>query len=82
MRKLGMLLAVAMLAFGVSGTANAALLNYHGTLTLELGTLPSIPAIGQRRRDREQLGRARPPGQHAAQGEPDGHRATRTCSSR
>ena len=47
MRKLGMLLAVAMLAFGVSGTANAALLHYHGTLILELGTLPSIPAIGQ-----------------------------------
>ncbi len=46
MRKLGMLLAVAMLAFGVSGTANAALLNYDGTLILELGTLPSIPAIG------------------------------------
>jgi hypothetical protein len=46
MRKLGMLLAVAMLAVGVSGTANAALLNYSGTLVLELGTLPSIPAIG------------------------------------
>jgi hypothetical protein len=46
MRKLGMLLAVAMLAFGVSGTANAALLHYNGTLTLELGTLPSIPALG------------------------------------
>jgi hypothetical protein len=42
-----MLLAVAMLAFGVSGTANAALLHYHGTLTLELGTLPSIPAVGR-----------------------------------
>jgi len=47
MRKLGMLLAVAMLAFGVTGTANAALLHYHGTLLLELGTLPSIPAIGK-----------------------------------
>lgn len=47
MRKLGMLLAVAMLAFGVQGTANAALLHYHGTLILELGTLPSIPAIGR-----------------------------------
>jgi len=47
MRKLGMLLAVAMLVFGVSGTANATLKHYHGTLTLELGTLPSIPAVGR-----------------------------------
>jgi hypothetical protein len=47
MRKLVMLLAVAMLAFGVTGTASANLLHYHGTLILELGTLPSIPAIGR-----------------------------------
>ena len=45
MRKLGMLLAVAMLAFGT--TANASLLHYNGTLNLELGTLPSIPAAGR-----------------------------------
>jgi hypothetical protein len=42
-----MLLAVAMLAIGVTGTANASRLHYDGTLTLELGTLPSIPAIGK-----------------------------------
>jgi len=47
MRKLGMLLAVAMLAFGVTSTASASVLHYHGTLILELGTLPSIPAVGR-----------------------------------
>jgi hypothetical protein len=47
MRKLVMLGAAALLAFGVTGTASAAPLHYDGTLTLELGTLPSIPAIGQ-----------------------------------
>jgi hypothetical protein len=41
-----MLLAVAMLAFGGPVTANAAVLHYDGTLVLELGTLPSIPALG------------------------------------
>jgi hypothetical protein len=41
-----MLLAVAMLAFGGPVTANAAVLHYDGTLLLELGTLPSIPALG------------------------------------
>jgi hypothetical protein len=35
-----------MLAFGVTGTANAAPLNWDGTLILELGTLPAIPATG------------------------------------
>lgn len=47
MRKLGILLAVAMLAFGGSSTASAAVLHYNGTLNLELGTLPSIPATGR-----------------------------------
>jgi len=46
MRKLVMLSAVAMLAFGVTGTASASPLNYNGTLVLELGTLPAIPATG------------------------------------
>jgi len=46
MRKLVMLSAVAMLAFGVTGKASAAPINYEGTLILELGTLPAIPAIG------------------------------------
>jgi len=46
MRKLVMLSAAAMLAFGVTGTANAAPLNWNGTLILELGTLPAIPATG------------------------------------
>jgi hypothetical protein len=46
MRKLVMLGAVAMLAFGVTGTASAAPLNWDGTLLLELGTLPAIPATG------------------------------------
>jgi len=46
MRKLVMLSAVAMLAFGVTGTASASPLNYEGTLVLELGTLPAIPATG------------------------------------
>jgi hypothetical protein len=46
MRKLVMLSAVAMLAFGVTGRASASPLNYEGTLLLELGTLPAIPAIG------------------------------------
>jgi hypothetical protein len=41
-----MLLAVAMLALGGPVTANAAVLHYDGTLLLELGTLPSIPALG------------------------------------
>jgi hypothetical protein len=47
MRKLGMLLAVTMLVFGVTGTASASRLHYNGTLNLELGTLPSIPASGR-----------------------------------
>src|SRR5262245_31517657 len=47
MRKLGMLLAVTMLVFGVTGTASASKLHYNGTLNLELGTLPSIPAAGR-----------------------------------
>jgi hypothetical protein len=46
MRKLVMLGAVAMLAFGVAGTASAVPLNWDGTLILELGTLPAIPATG------------------------------------
>jgi len=46
MRKLVMLSAAAMLAFGVTGTASAAPLNWSGTLILELGTLPAIPATG------------------------------------
>ena len=46
MRKLVMLSAAAMLAFGVTGPANAALLSWEGTLILELGTLPQIPATG------------------------------------
>ena len=46
MRKLVMLGAVAMLAFGVTGTASASPLNWDGTLLLELGTLPAIPATG------------------------------------
>jgi len=46
MRKLVMLSAAAMLAFGVTGTSNAAPLNWNGTLFLELGTLPPIPATG------------------------------------
>jgi hypothetical protein len=46
MRKLVMLGAVAMLAFGVTGTASASPLNWDGTLILELGTLPAIPATG------------------------------------
>jgi hypothetical protein len=46
MRKLVMLSAAALLAFGVTGSANAAPLHYDGTLILELGTLPSIPATG------------------------------------
>jgi hypothetical protein len=46
MRKLVMLGAAALLAFGVTGTASAAPMHYDGTLVLELGTLPSIPATG------------------------------------
>jgi hypothetical protein len=46
MRKLAMLGAVALLAFGVTGTASAAVIGWHGTLLLELGTLPSIPSTG------------------------------------
>jgi hypothetical protein len=42
-----MLLAVTMLVFGVTGTASASKLHYNGTLNLELGTLPSIPAVGR-----------------------------------
>ncbi|HEY8156005.1 MAG TPA: PEP-CTERM sorting domain-containing protein [Myxococcota bacterium] len=41
-----MLSAAALLAFGVTGSASAAPLHWDGTLTLELGTLPSIPAVG------------------------------------
>jgi hypothetical protein len=46
MRKLLMLGAAAVLAFGVAGTSSAAPLKYEGTLVLELGTLPAIPATG------------------------------------
>jgi len=46
MRKLMMLGAVAMLAFGAVGTARAALLNYQGSLTLELGDLPELGSSG------------------------------------
>jgi len=47
MRKLVMLGAVALLALGVAGTASAGYLNYEGTLTIELGDFPTIPAISQ-----------------------------------
>src|SRR5262245_4462522 len=46
MRKLVMLSAVAMLAFGVVGTANAKPLNWEGSLLLELGELPSLGNSG------------------------------------
>jgi len=46
MRKLVMLGAVAMLVFGVTSTASAAVIGWSGTLLLELGTLPSIPSTG------------------------------------
>jgi len=46
MRKLTMLIAVAMLAFGAVGTASAALLNWEGTLLLELGELPPLGNTG------------------------------------
>jgi len=46
MRKLVMLTAVAMLAFGVSGTASANPLNWEGTLIIELGDLPSLGNTG------------------------------------
>jgi hypothetical protein len=42
-----MLGAVALLALGVAGTASAAYLNYEGTLTIQLGDFPTIPAISQ-----------------------------------
>jgi len=46
MRKLVMLGAVVMLAFGAVGTASAALLNWDGTLILELGELPALGNTG------------------------------------
>jgi len=46
MRKLVMLSAVAMLAFGVVGTASARPLNWDGTLVLELGELPALGNTG------------------------------------
>jgi hypothetical protein len=46
MRKLVMLSAVAMLAFGVVGTASAKPLNWQGTLLLELGDLPALGNTG------------------------------------
>ncbi len=46
MRKLVMLSAVAMLAFGVVGTANAKPLNWAGTMVLQLGELPSLGSTG------------------------------------
>jgi len=46
MRKLVMLGAVAMLAFGVAGTASANPLNWDGTLVLELGELPALGNTG------------------------------------
>jgi hypothetical protein len=41
-----MLITVAMLAFGAVGTASAALLNWHGTMVLELGELPALGNTG------------------------------------
>jgi hypothetical protein len=46
MRKLVMLSAVAMLAFGVVGTANAKPLNWQGTMILQLGELPPLGSTG------------------------------------
>jgi hypothetical protein len=46
MRKLVMLSAVAMLAFGVVGTASAKPLNWKGTMVLQLGELPSLGSTG------------------------------------
>jgi hypothetical protein len=46
MRKLVMLSAVAMLAFGVVGTASASPLNWKGTMVLQLGELPSLGSTG------------------------------------
>jgi len=46
MRKLVMLGGVAMLAFGGTGTASAAPLNYDGTLILEFAPFPAIQAVG------------------------------------
>jgi len=46
MRKLLMLSAVAMLAFGTASTARAAAINYEGTMVLELGDLPGLTATG------------------------------------
>ena len=46
MRKLMMLAAAAMLAFGVVGTASARPLNWEGSLLLELGDLPSLGNTG------------------------------------
>jgi hypothetical protein len=46
MRKLVMLSAVAILAFGVVGTASANPLNWEGSLLLELGDLPALGNSG------------------------------------
>jgi len=46
MRKLSVLAAVAVLALGVTGIASAAPVKYHGTMVLELGTLPPIVSTG------------------------------------
>ena len=46
MRKLVILGAVAMLAFGAVGTASAKPLNWDGTLVLELGELPALGNTG------------------------------------
>ena len=46
MRKLVILGAVAMLAFGAVGTASARPLNWDGTLVLELGELPALGNTG------------------------------------
>jgi len=46
MRKLLMLIAVALLAVGTAGTASAAAINYEGTMVLELGDLPGLTATG------------------------------------
>ena len=46
MRKLVMLSAVAILAFGVVGTASARPLNWDGSLLIELGDLPALGNTG------------------------------------
>jgi hypothetical protein len=38
---------VATIVFGATSPANAALMHYHGTMVLELGTLPEIRAVGR-----------------------------------